>query len=308
MKTLRDLTEDFYELYRAVNSSHHTIARLKTALRQFLGYLEDAHEITTADVLLPEHMHAFQKHLAHRLTKKGLPLKTSTINTVIKAARPFLEMLHDEGYLRRGLAKHLKYIKEPEILPQSVLQHAQVRKLLRKIDATTPEGIRDRAAIELMYSSGLRIGEVETLTLRDLDLEKGIARVVGKGRKERFVPIGKTALKWLSSYIRGVRSFLVNGHDTDAVFLNTKGRPLNQATLRCRVREYGRLLGLDIQITPHTFRRSCTSEMIKANANLYHVKQLLGHKRFDTLNHYAKLNIADLRKTHEKCHPREKDE
>jgi len=308
MKTLKDLTEDFYEQYRAVKASPHTIARLKTALREFLGYLKDEHGITTADTLLVEHMHAFQKHLGRRLTKKGMPLKPSTINSVIKGVRPFLEMLHDEGYLRRGLAKHLRYIREPQLLPQSVLMHAQVRRLLRKIDATTPAGIRDRAAIELMYSSGLRIGEIETLTLRDVDLEQGIARVMGKGRKERFVPVGKTAVKWLSSYIRGVRSFMLNGHHTDAVFLNAKGGALNQATLRTRVREYGRLLGLDIRITPHTFRRSCTSEMIKANANLYHVKQLLGHEKLDTLNYYARLNIADLRKTHERCHPREKDQ
>ena len=307
MKTLDDLVKSFYEDYRARKSSRHTIARLKTALREFLNYLEGTHGVTTADALLVEHIHAFQKHIGQRLTKKGMPLKPSAINTVIKGARPFLEMLHDEGYLRRGLAKHLKYIREPELLPQSVLMHAQVRKLLRKIDATTPAGIRDRAAIELMYSSGLRIGEVESLTLRDIDLERGIARVVGKGNKERYVPIGKTAIKWLSSYIRGVRSFMLNGNKTDAVFLNAKGHRLHQATLRTRVREYGRLLGLDIRITPHTFRRSCTSELIKANANLYHVKQLLGHKRFDTLNHYAKLNISDLRKTHERCHPREKD-
>ena len=83
---------------------------------------------------------------------------------------------------------------------------------------------------------------------------------------------------------------------------------MHQHTLRDRVRDYGRQLGLEIPITPHTFRRSCTSEMIKSDANLYHVKQLLGHKSFETLNHYARLNIADLRKTHAKCHPREKDD
>ncbi len=307
MKTLNDFAKDYYAHYKALKSSPHTIARLKTAMREFLNYLESTHNIDTVDALLITHIHGFQKHLSQRLTRKGMPLKPSTINTMVKGVRPFLDMLHEEGYLRKRLAKNLKYIREPQVLPQSVLTHAQVRKLFRKVDTTTTAGIRDRAALELMYSSGLRIGEIETITLSDLDLEKGIARVIGKGSKERYVPIGKTALKWLTSYIRGVRSYTLNGNTTDIVFLNTKGEPLNQHTLRTRIREYGKLLDVDIPITPHTFRRSCTSEMVKANANLYHIKQLLGHKRFDTLNHYAKLNITDLKKTHQRCHPREKD-
>jgi site-specific recombinase XerD len=196
----------------------------------------------------------------------------------------------------------------PELLPTSVLTHAQVRMLLRKIDTTTSSGVCDRTAIELLYSSGIRIGELELLKLGDLDLEQGVARVMGKGKKERFVPIGKTAMKWLLSYIRGVRPFLLNGEKTDAVFINANGRPLSQHVLRDRIRMYGEELHLDVPITPHTFRRSCTTEMIKSNANLYHVKQLLGHKSFETLNHYAKLDITDLQKTHAKCHPREKDE
>ncbi len=308
-KTLEDYQEDLYERYRGLRSSPHTIARIKTALRMFVEYLEDEFRVRTPDSITLEHIHSFQSHLSTRLTKSGMPLKPRTINSTVKGVRPFLEMLYEYGLTRRSLAKHLQYVKVPDLLPASVLTHAQVKQLMRKIDTTTPVGIRDRAAIELLYSSGIRIGELECLKLQDIDIERGVARVIGKGRKERFVPMGKTAIKWLSSYIRGVRSFALTGYgDSDAVFINQTGGSLSQHTLRDRVRDYGRQLGLDIHITPHTFRRSCTSEMIKSNANLYHVKQLLGHKSFETLNHYAKLDITDLRKTHERCHPREKDE
>ena len=311
-KTLADLTEDLYERYRGLKSSPHTIARIKTALTIFLDFLADEHRVFTPEAITIEHLHSFQSHLSVRLTKSGLPMKPRSINSVVKGVRPFLEMLYEYGYLRRSIAKHLHYVKLPDLLPVSVLTHAQVKALMRKIDTTSPVGIRDRAAIELLYSSGIRIGELEALTLQDVDLDRGVARVIGKGRKERYVPIGKTALRWLSSYIRGVRPFQArvarSQQQTDAVFLNANGDPLHQHTLRDRVRDYGRQLGLDIPITPHTFRRSCTSEMIKSDANLYHVKQLLGHKSFETLNHYARLNIADLRKTHSKCHPREKDD
>ena len=309
--TLRDFTEKLLNRYRGLRSSPHTIARIKTALKIFIAYMEDERRITTPEKLTPEQMQAFQAHLSVRLTQKGVPLKPRSINSIIKGVRPFLDMLHEQGLTRRPLGKHLQYIKVPDLLPTSILTHAQVKKLMRKIDTATPAGIRDRAAIELLYSSGIRIGELEGLTLQDIDLERGTARVIGKGRKERYVPIGKTAVKWLTSYIRGIRPFMTHTarsrRPTDAVFINANGDPLHQHSLRTRIRNYGRQLNLDIQITPHTFRRSCTTEMIKSNANLYHVKQLLGHSSFETLNRYARLDIADLRKTHKRCHPREKD-
>jgi site-specific recombinase XerD len=307
--TLHDLTEDLYDHYRGLRSSPHTIARIRTALKIFIAYMEDERRVSTPEALTPEHIQAFQSYLSARLTRSGMPLKPRSINSVVKGVRPFLERLYEQGLLRRPLARHLQYVKVPDLLPTSILTHAQVKMLMRKIDTATLAGIRDRAAIELLYSSGIRIGELEGLTLQDLDLERGVARVVGKGSKERYVPIGRTAIKWLCSYIRGVRSFTLLGHaDSEAVFINQTGGALSQHTLRDRIRGYGRQLGLDIRITPHTFRRSCTTEMIKSNANLYHVKQLLGHASFETLNRYARLDITDLRKTHAKCHPREKDD
>jgi site-specific recombinase XerD len=259
-------------------------------------------------MLTMTHIHAFQSHLGQRLTQVGMPLKPATINTIVKSVRAFLDLLLEAGYLHQSLARHLVYIREPQLLPRSVLTHTQVRQLMRQINTGTPTGIRDRAIIELLYSSGIRIGELEGLVLTDLDLEQGVARVIGKGRKERVVPVGKTALRWLTSYIRGIRPFLAQGGaGTTAVFLTEQGGLLTQRAVRQRVREYAVHLGLEIPITPHTFRRSCTSEMIKSNANLYHVKQLLGHRSFETLNHYARLDITDLQKTHARCHPRERD-
>ena len=307
-RSLADNVAELLARYESLQSSPHTLARLRSALRVFLDYLADHHHIATADALTLAHVHGFQAHLSQRLTRDGLPLKPASINTAVKAVRVFLVLLHEYGYITRPLAKQLAYVSLPQLLPRSVLSHAQVRQLMRKIDTGTPTGIRDRAAIELLYSSGIRIGELEGLTLTDLDLEHGVARVIGKGKKERFVPVGKTALKWLTSYIRGVRPYLAKGRQSNAVFLTEQGQPLPQHAVRQRVREYAAPLGLDIAITPHTFRRSCTSEMIKSNANLYHVKQLLGHNSFETLNHYAKLDITDLQATHARCHPREKDE
>jgi integrase/recombinase XerD len=306
MKTLAEWTEDLYRRFESLQSAPGTLARLKVAMKVFIPYLQ-GQNVHHPETLTIEHIHGFQTYLAQRRTKTGMPLKPASINTIIKGVRSFLDLLDDYGYLRRPLAKHLDYVREPNLLPTSVLTHAQVRKFLRKINTQSSEGIRDRAALELMYSSGLRIGELVGITLPDLDLETGVARVIGKGKKERFVPIGKTALKWLRSYIKGVRPFL-NAGTSPAVFLCKTGTPLPGHRLRATVRKIGRTMNLDIPITPHTLRRSCTSELVKSNANLYHIKQLLGHESFETLNRYARLNITDLQKTHAKCHPRERDE
>ncbi|MDA3874481.1 MAG: tyrosine-type recombinase/integrase [Kiritimatiellae bacterium] len=306
MKTLHEWTDDLYRRFESLRAAPGTLARLKVAMNLFIPYLEQQ-RVTHPETLTVEHIHGFQAYLSQRRTRKGMPMKPAAINTVIKGVRSFLELLDDHGCLRRPLAKKLDYVREPNLLPTSVLTHAQVRKLLRKVGSQSSEDVRDRAALELMYSSGLRIGELVGITLPDLDLETGVVRVIGKGQKERFVPIGKTALKWLRSYVKGVRPFL-HPEQSPAVFLTRNGTPLPAHRLRTRVRELGKGMKLDIPITPHTLRRSCTSELVKSNANLYHIKQLLGHESFETLNRYARLNIADLRKTHAKCHPRERDE
>lgn len=306
MKTLHEWTDDLYARFESLRAAPGTLARLKVAMNVFLPYLA-SRNVHHPETLTLEHIHGFQAHLNQRRTRKGLPMKPASINTIVKGVRSFLELLDDHGALRRPLANSLEYIREPNLLPSSVLTHAQVRKLLRKVGSQSSEDVRDRAALELMYSSGLRIGELVGITLPDLDLETGVVRVIGKGQKERFVPVGKTALKWLRSYVKGVRPFMART-SSKALFLTRGGEPLPAHRLRTRVRELGKGMKLDIPITPHTLRRSCTSELVKSNANLYHVKQLLGHESFETLNRYARLNIEDLRKTHAKCHPRERDE
>lgn len=306
-KVLSDLVGELLDHYRSIQSSPQTLIRLRRCLRRFLVFLEDRYELHTADRLHIEHIAAYQQALAEHRTVKGLPLKPITINTQVKSVRAFLGFLHERGYLLRPLARNLAYVREPKLLPTSVLTHAQVRHLLRKIDTTSAQGIRDRAALELLYSSGIRIGEMEGLKVSDVDMERAVAKVTGKARKERYVPIGKTALRWLLTYIRGVRPFLLQSQKTPVLFLNGRGAPWTAHDARLRIHDYAKRARLEVAVTPHTFRRSCTTELIKGNANLYHVKELLGHEKLDTLHHYTRLDITDLQRTHARCHPREKE-
>ena len=307
MKTLDAWLADYLAHAHALGRSpvHLRVARFQVLA--FLRWLRDAHQVATADRLRREHLDAWTKHLAARRTAKGLPLKPRSVNKAIESARGLLRWLAVRGLVSAALVDALAYVQEPQLLPTSILPHALVKKLAAKIDTTSAEGFRDRAMLELLYSSGVRAAELLALDLGDIDLDHATALVMGKGRKQRVVPVGKTALRLVTSYLRGVRPFLVRDAAERALWLTRAGNRLPYHTLLKRLHAHADRLDLPVSVTPHTLRRSCTTELIRGGANLWHVKELLGHEHLDTLQHYAKLTIDDLKKTHAKCHPRERE-
>lgn len=155
---------------------------------------------------------------------------------------------------------------------------------------------------------GLRAGEVLGLNLDGISLEYKTATVMGKGSKQRVVPIGRTAMRHLESYLKAVQGFFVRADRSEpALFLNINGQRLAIHNLARIISKAASVLSVDFPVTPHTFRRSCTTEMVRGGANLYHIKELLGHESLDTLRHYTRLTILDLQKTHARCHPRERE-
>ena len=139
-----------------------------------------------------------------------------------------------------------------------------------------------------------------------MDFGSATAKVLGKGRKERIVPVGRTALQCLEGYIRAVRP-LAAGTDEKAIFLNGDGKRFPYYTFLRLLHATARRAGLAANVTPHTMRRSCATELLRGGANMYQVKELLGHESLETLKPYIKLTILDLKKEHARCHPREKD-
>ena len=307
MKTLDAWLADCLDHGRALGRSPVHLRVTRFQVLACLRWLRDAHQVTTADRLRREHLDAWTKHLAARRTAKGLPLKPSSVNRQIESVRGLLHWLAVRGVVPAALVEALVYVQEPQLLPTGILPHAQVKKLVARIDTTVPEGFRDRAMLELLYSSGVRAAELLGLDVADVDLDHATALVLGKGRKQRVVPIGKTALRLVTSYLRGVRPFLMRDAAERALWLTRAGQRLPYHTLLKRLHAHADRLALPVTVTPHTFRRSCTTELIRGGANLWHVKELLGHEHLDTLQHYAKLTIADLKKTHAKCHPRERE-
>ena len=305
-KTLRQWLDSHLEYGRALHQSQFTLRARRYHGRNFLDWLESHCDVRTTDRLRREHLESWIKHLAGLTTSQGLPLKPRSTNKLISSARAFLDYLTERQIIPPALLAGLVYVKEPSLLPTSVLTHAQVKAMLQAIPTTDAVGWRDRAMLELFYSTGIRARELLGLNVADVDFKNATAIVFGKGQKERVVPIGRTALRLLESYLRGVRPFLLKNPQEPALFLNRRGQRLPYQVLLRQVHIHAGRIGVDMSVTPHTFRRSCATEMIRAGANLYHVKDLLGHETLDTLRHYAKLNVDDLRKTLARCHPRER--
>ncbi|MGD0261323.1 MAG: tyrosine-type recombinase/integrase [Verrucomicrobiota bacterium] len=305
-KTLRQWLDSHLEYGRALHQSPFTLRARRYHGRNFLDWLESHCHVHTPDRLRPEHLEAWTKHLAGLTTGRGLPHKAKTTNKLIESAKAFLRYLAERQLLPPALLTRLAYVKEPKLLPTSVLTHAQVKQMLQGIPTTDALGWRDRSLLELLYSTGIRARELVGLNVGDVDFGNATAVVFGKGQKQRVVPIGRTALRLLESYFKGVRPFLLKNSQEQALFLNRQGKRLPYESLLRMVHRHAEHIGVDMSVTPHTFRRSCATEMIRGGANLYHVKDLLGHETLDTLRHYAKLNVDDLRKTLARCHPRER--
>jgi integrase/recombinase XerD len=307
MKTLAQYHTEHLEHMRSLQFSRYTIRQCRYCVGVFLRWALEEEGVAAPDQLRARHLQAWQKRLAQRLSMRGQPLKARSLNKHVETVNGFLKYLAQGGVTGRALTEVIQYVKEPVFLPGSVLSHEQARRLLAAVAPDTPEGYRLRAMLEVLYSSGLRIAELLGLDLGDVDFGNATAKVLGKGRKERIVPVGRTALQYLEGYIKAVRPLAVGASGEKAIFVNGDGKRFPYYTFLRLLHATARRAGLPANVTPHTFRRSCATEMLRGGANMYHVKELLGHESLETLKHYAKLTILDLKKEHARCHPREKD-
>lgn len=306
--TFIELLASYLAWRKSLFMSRATIKKDKMVITLFVNYLATFLRVTSVNQLQQDHLHKWHKSLVARTSRRdGLPIKPRTINTYNECLKSYLRYGADQGYLAKGLAEKLVPVKCPQMLPTSVLTHQQMQKMLATMPIADGLGIRDRTMLEILYSSGIRVSELLGINVDDIDMTHKTLLVTGKGDKQRVVPFGKTARQFLENYIKAIRPYFMVNNQEKALFISKLGRRLGYRGFLDRVHDYADLAGLEENVTPHTFRRSCTTELIKSGANMYHVKELLGHESLDTLKKYTKLTIVDLKKTHAKCHPREKD-
>lgn len=307
MKTLHQYLDEFGASGEATALSRHTIRMRRHCIGHTLRWLEERHGVRTPAQLTAAHLEAWAKFVTGRESSRGMPLRPTSVRKQFDSDRVFVHWLEKNGAVPEGLHEAVPKYKVPLLLPTSVLNHRQMERVLNGTATDTHTGFQLRAMEELLYSSGIRVAELLALDVADIDLSGRLARVMGKGRKERIVPFGLTAQRYLESFLRGIRPLLLIDPQESAMFLDRSGRRMPYHTFRRQLEEHLKQFGFGVKVTAYTFRRTCATELVRSGANLYHVKDLLGHESLETLKHYAKLTIVDLKKTHARCHPREHD-
>ncbi|HTR19502.1 MAG TPA: site-specific tyrosine recombinase XerD [Gemmatimonadales bacterium] len=234
---------------------------------------------------------------------KDLGLSPATIHRQISAIRSYFRFLVGEGYATRNPSERLESPKRWRTLP-TVLTVAEVDRLL---SAPTPDerlGIRDRALLELAYATGARVSELIGVTLHDLSFDEGVARLFGKGKKERLVPVGRRALGAVALYAREIRPTLDRGGGRGILFLNARGTPLSRVGAWGIIKAAARSAGVAKRVTPHTLRHTFATHLLEGGADLRAVQEMLGHADLSTTQLYTHVDRDYLRSVHRQFHPR----
>jgi integrase/recombinase XerD len=292
MDALFDQFINYLKLERGL--ADNTIQAYSRDLTRFGGFLE-------GEGLSP--LAISRDQLIGYLSSLRRSLSARSVARNISAIRSFFRFLVSEGHIQENPARLLETPRLSRKLPD-ILSAVEVDTLLSRPDPSTPRGKRDRAMLELLYATGLRVSELIGLKVLNIKLESGYLRTVGKGAKERQVPIGQKAVEAVRDYLLDGRSQMLRGTNLPHLFLNFRGRPLTRQGFWKIIKQYGKTAGIKKEITPHTIRHSFASHLLEAGADLRAVQVMLGHEDISTTQIYTHVARDKLRELHEKYHPR----
>lgn len=280
------------------NYSKNTVSSYQIDLLDFKTFLTNAKEAIPP---LEEIDHlTVRSYLANMQDRN---LARSTVLRRLSSLRSFFKYLCRLGYIDVEPTAALNSPKIQRKLP-NFLDISEVEALIMAPDDKNIIGIRDRAIMELLYSTGMRVGELLTLDLSDIDLQNSLVKVKGKGKKERILPVGKMAMVALNDYLFK-RNELNPERFLQAVFLSERGNRLPDAkSIRRRIEKYAQIAGIKKKITPHTLRHSFATHLLNAGADLRSVQELLGHSSLSTTQIYTHVTTDKLKRVYEKAHPR----
>jgi integrase/recombinase XerC len=268
--------------------SPHTVRAYSKDLSEFLSFIDKKPKsIDNLDI------RSFLAFLHHKKLKKtSIARKLATI-------RSFFKYLHREGYVNKNPAKLVSSPKVPKDLPR-FLTIDEIFSLLDKPSGDTFRATRDKAILELLYSSGLRVSELTSIDISDLDFKESLIRAKGKGKKERIIPIGSKAMDAIQNYLPERISLRKKSM---ALFLNNRGSRLTQRSVRRILLHYSRMINLKGDLSPHTLRHTFATHLLHEGADLRSIQELLGHSSLSTTQKYTHVDIAYLTEVYDKAHP-----
>jgi integrase/recombinase XerD len=232
--------------------------------------------------------------------------KGSTVYALLTSLRSFFSYLRRENLILYDPTKDLELPKERRSLPKDIMTHKEITRILSIPNTETKVGLRDRAILELLYSTGIRMGELLSLDIFDIDLSEGILTVrKGKFGKERRVPIGSVAQGYLKRYLLEIRPGLLKTSKQKALFLSSiEGERLSKVTIARMISDYRKMAQIQKKITCHSFRHTCATHMLIGGAKIRYIQELLGHSHISSTQIYTRVAIEDLKAIHLRCHPR----
>jgi integrase/recombinase XerD len=303
---LTSLAKEFERSLKILNRSKRTVAEVIRKLNKFFDYLKSL-EIPHVDGITRVVVRDYQIEVYQAVNAKGYPNSVAYQNSQLSAVKQFLQFLVDAGYIVSNPARDIAYAKQPQRLPRGILSASEARKIMQAPDTKSAIGYRDRTILEVLYSSGIRKTELRDLTLNDVDYHDGFLRIQGKGNKERVVPIGRIACRYLENYIKSVRPELIKDPYNNHLFLSSRGNRFNHNAVWVLVKKYAHKARIKKNIHCHTFRHTCATAMLRNKADVRIIQKLLGHSSLDSTQVYTRVSITDLKEVHQRCHPREKD-
>jgi len=284
--------------------SENTVAAYGNDLYQLASFVEE--EATKRGSIPLWASFGRQEMLGYLLNLKERNYAATTVARKMAAARSFFGFMVAEGNIRESPTQNVSSPKVGRSLPKPITI-SQARRLLEQPSKlSTPEAKRDRAMLELLYASGMRVSELVSLNLGDVDTEGGYVRCFGKGHKERLIPIYEQAALVVKEYVEEIRPHLIRSTEEEALFLNLRGDRLTRQGLWQILKGYAKSAELDTEVTPHTLRHSFATHMLSGGADLRSVQELLGHANISTTQVYTHLTTEHIRRTYEKSHPRAK--
>ncbi len=293
-KGMEELIEAFlHQYYTETGASAHTLEAYGRDLNQWAQWLRPV-RLEQAE---QEHVLRWLVHLGSR------GLNPRSVARKLSALRRFYRYCRQQGLVAVDPTARVDTPKLARKLP-STLGEGQVERLMRAPDVADPLGLRDRAMLELMYATGLRVSELVGLPLQALVRQERVLRVLGKGGKERLLPYGEPAHDWLERYLREVRPQLAGTRPDPALFLNRRGRGMSRQNFWQRLRHYARMAGIRGKLSPHTLRHAFATHLLAHGADLRVVQMLLGHSDLSTTEIYTALANAQLKALHAEHHPR----
>ena len=294
MQVLLDQFLDYVLLERGLSA--HTRDAYGADLERFLKHLRGA-SVRSLNSVTRNHI------LSFLMDEKERGIATTSIARRLVAIKVFFRYLAQEGLLKENVTEAMDSPKLWKVLPDA-LSYEEVERLLLQPDATNPLGVRDRAILETFYGSGLRVSEICGLTLDGLQSEAGYLRCVGKGNKERVVPVSNTALQSVEQYLGEVRPLHTQDDDMRILFLTRRGTGFSRKGMWKLIKQHARDAGIGKNVTPHTLRHSFATHLLSNGAPLRIIQEMLGHADIATTQIYTHVDSSRLKSVHEQFHPR----